>query len=136
MDKKFDIQKYVSIADGGFYTWDIVENRFWADKRFAEIMGVDHALIDQGLPAEGFLDLVHEDDRISLMDGMKKAIVDRKPFQMMYRILRGTKFVQISEYGQCLRSVDGFATLFTGIIFETSEDASQRVAGNENVSLV
>jgi PAS domain-containing protein len=132
MDKKFDIERYVSITDGGFYAWDIVENLFWADRRFAEIVGVDHAIIDKGLPAEGFLDLVHDDDRRALMEGMKTAIVDRKPFQMVYRILRGSKFVRISEYGQCLRAVDGVPTLFTGIIFESGDGMSDRVAGNEN----
>lgn len=134
MNEKFDIQRYVSITDGGFYAWDIAENRFWGDTRFAEIMGVDHAILDKGLPAEGFLDLVHDDDRRHLIEGIKTAILDKKPFQMVYRIMRGSRFIQISEYGQCFRFVEGVATLFTGIIFESGDGVCGLVAGNENGS--
>jgi hypothetical protein len=122
----------VSIKDGGFYTWDIVENVFWADRRYSEIVGMDHSLVDSGLPAEAFLDTVHDDDRLTVINGMKSAILDRSPFQHAYRIKRFNRLVEIFDYAQCIKSVDGCATLFTGIIFEAGSVAGQRFASNMN----
>ena len=120
------------MIDGGFYTWDIVENKFWADRRYAEIMDVDHSDTDRGLTAESFLETVHPDDRASVIDHMKMTVVDSHPFEIAYRVKRGDTYVLVKDIGQCMRSIDGYATLFTGIVFETLEANSNALASNSN----
>lgn len=132
MGKLSTKQKLFSVMDGGFYTWDIVENMFWADRRYAEIMDVDRSDLDRGLPAETFLETVHQDDRAGVIERMKMTVIDRQPFEIAYRIKRGDIFVLVKDYGQCMRSIDGYATLFTGIVFEALEAKSNALAHNSN----
>lgn len=127
-------QSLVSVMDGGLYTWDIVKNMFWADQRYAVIMNVDHSVVDRGLPAESFLETVHPDDRADVIERMKLTVIDRQPFQIVYRVKRGDAFVFVKDYGQCMRSVDGYATLFTGIVFESFNAKSSTLASNSNFS--
>lgn len=132
MGKLSTKQKLFSVMDGGFYTWDIVENMFWADRRYAEIMDVDRSDLDRGLPAETFLETVHQDDRAGVIERMKMTVIDRQPFEIAYRIKREDIFVLVKDYGQCMRSIDGYATLFTGIVFEALEAKSNALAHNSN----
>lgn len=125
-------QKLFSVTDGGFYTWDIVENKFWADRRYAEIMNVDYSEVDRGLPAESFLETVYPDDRAGVIERMKMTVIDRQPFDIAYRVKRGNTFVVVKDYGQCMRWIDGYATLFTGIIFESLGAKSGGSASNSN----
>jgi len=111
-------QRLYPLLEGGFYTWDIVENTFWADRRYAKIMGVDYSDVDQGLPAESFLETVHQDDRAGVIERMKMTAINRQPFETTYGVKREDTFALVKDYGQCMRSVDGYATLFTGIVFE------------------
>ena len=112
--------QFASAAEGGFYVWDIVENRFWADARYAEIMGVDASLVNSGLPAEGFLDTVHPDDVALVVQKMKVAVIDDMPFELAYRVKKNDTWVVIQDRAKCLRFVDGYATLFTGMVFAIS----------------
>lgn len=125
-------QNLFSVLKGGFYTWDIVENRFWADGRYAKIMNVDFAELDRGLPAESFLETVHPDDRADVIERMKLTVIDRQPFEIAYRVKRVNTFVLVKDYGQCMRSIEGYATLFTGIVFEAFEAKSNATANNSN----
>lgn len=124
--------KLFSVTNGGFYTWDIVENKFWADRRYSEIMNVDYSEVDRGLPAESFLETVYPDDRAGVIERMKMTVIDRQPFDIAYRVKRGNTFVLVKDYGQCMRSIGGYATLFTGIVFETLEAKSSASASNSN----
>lgn len=95
-------------------------------------MNVDYSEVDRGLPAESFLETVYPDDRAGVIERMKMTVIDRQPFDIAYRVKRGNTFVLVRDYGQCMRSIDGYATLFTGIIFEAIGAKSSASASNSN----
>jgi hypothetical protein len=125
--------KFAASGNGRrLYTWDIVEKSFWADRRYAEIMGVDYSNVDRGLPAESLLETVHQDDRAGVIGRLKMTVIDWHPFETAYRVTREDAFILVKDYGRCMRSVDGYATLFTGIVFEILEAISNTSASNSN----
>lgn len=120
-------QRYVTMNLGGFYTWDVTQNTFWADDKFARIMGLPPEELDAGMPAERMMELIHQDDLPFVIEGIKKSVLSGEPFEMVYRVLRDNVYVKVVEYGTCFRYTDGVATLFTGIVFDGypySEEAS------------
>ena len=132
MDRLSNKRKIRPILDGGFYAWDIVQNTFWADSRYATIMNVNLPELDKGLSAESFLETVHPDDRPGVIERMKLTVIDKQPFQIAYRVSRGDDFKLVQDYGQCMRSIDGYATLFTGIVFEAGRSDLNSMASNSN----
>ncbi len=125
-------QRYVTMTNGGFYTWDVSKNTFWADDKFAQIMGLTPEELDAGLPAERMMELIHEEDRPLVVEGIKKSVLSGEPFEMVYRILRDNKYVKVVEYGNCFRYADGVATLFTGIVFDACLKLSGESAASAN----
>lgn len=136
MPENSPIQRYVAISHGGFYAWDVGMNLFWADENFAKITGLSAEELNAGLPAERMLALIHEDDRPHVSEGIKNSVLSGEPFQMVYRIRRGDGFAKISEVGRCYRYVDGVASLFTGVVFDSSTADRSADASNANVPVL
>ncbi len=132
MSDKAPIQRYVAMHLGGFYVWDVQQNLFWADDTFARIMGFTSEEMDGGLPVERMMPIIHEDDRPHVVEGIKKSVLAGEAFEMIYRVRRGDGFTKITEIGKCYRYIDGVATLFSGIVFE-SPCTGDAEASNVNV---
>ncbi|KIQ01488.1 hypothetical protein RU07_15470 [Agrobacterium tumefaciens] len=130
------IQRYVAISNGGFYAWDVCLNLFWADENFARITGLEPDELNQGLPAQRMLDLIHEDDRPHVSEGIKNSVLSGEPFQMVYRVRRGDGFAKITEVGRCYRYIDGVASLFTGVVFDSTTPARSEDASNGNIPVL
>ncbi|NTJ42677.1 PAS domain-containing protein [Agrobacterium larrymoorei] len=126
-------QRYVAISFGGFYTWDVTQNTFWADDKFAQITGIPLGELDAGIPAERMMAIIHPDDLPFVVEGIKNSVLSGDSFEMVYRVLRDNVYVKIVEYGKCFRHTDGVATLFTGIVFDTCPYSEQ--ASNVNAPL-
>ncbi len=132
MTESAPLQRYVSMSLGGFYVWDLAQNLFWADETFAKIMGFVPEELDGGLPVESMMPLIHEDDQPHVVRGIKNSVLSGEPFEMVYRVRRGDAFAKITEIGKCYRYVDGVATLFSGVVFESSYPTDAD-ASNANV---
>ncbi|UHS56224.1 PAS domain-containing protein [Agrobacterium vaccinii] len=128
------IQRYVAMNLGGFYVWDVQQNLFWADEVFAKIMGFTPEELDGGLPVERMMPIIHEDDRLYVAEGIKNSVLAGEAFEMVYRVRRGDGFAKITEIGKCYRHVDGVATLFSGVVFD-SPASSTADASNVNVPI-
>lgn len=126
------IHRYVAINLGGFYVWDVQQNLFWADEVFARIMGFSPEELDGGLPVERMMPIIHEDDRPYVAEGIKNSVLAGQAFEMVYRVRRGDGYAKITEVGKCYRYVDGVATLFSGVVFE-SPNSGNTDASNANV---
>lgn len=128
-------QRYVALNQGGFYAWDVELDLFWADENFARIMGFTTEEMSAGLPAERMIALIHDDDKPFVAEGINNSVLSGEPFQMVYRIRRGDDFAKITEVGKCYRYVDGVATLFTGVVFDSCRLTNATEASNINVPI-
>lgn len=131
MPENARLQRYVAMDLGGFYVWDVVQNLFWADENFARIIGFSLEELNGGLPAEVMMARIHEDDRPFVAEGIEGSVLSGQPFEMVYRVRRGDDFVKITEVGKCYRYVDGVATLFSGVVFESCPHGSEASNVNE-----
>ncbi|HVR76052.1 MAG TPA: PAS domain S-box protein, partial [Planctomycetota bacterium] len=101
------------ISHIGSWEWDIAANRIvWSDE-LCRIFGVDPR--DFGSNLEGYLQLVHPDDRAMAREKMEEALRDGGPFAFEHRV--------VHRHG-------GVRTLFgRGEVFMDSSGAPVRVAG-------
>ena len=136
MPENTRLQRYVAMNLGGFYVWDVPQNLFWADQRFADIMGFSLEELNVGLPAARMMALIHEDDRPHVAEGIENSVLLGESFEMVYRVRRGEGFTKITEIGKCYRYVDGVATLFSGLVFESCPYADDSDASNINVPVL
>lgn len=132
MPENARLQRYVAMNLGGFYAWDVVQNVFWADETFARIMGFSLEELNGGLPAERMMSRIHDEDRPHVMQGIQDSVLSGQSFEMIYRVRRGDGFVKITEVGKCYRYVDGVATLFSGVVFESCPQGGEAVPSNVN----
>ncbi|SCX32108.1 PAS fold protein [Agrobacterium sp. DSM 25558] len=132
MSENTPVQRYVAMNLGGFYVWDVQQNLFWADEVFARIMGFSCEDLDGGLPVERMMPIIHEDDRPYVVEGIRNSVLSGDAFEMVYRVRRGDGFVKITEIGKCYRYIDGVATLFSGVVFDSPYSGD---VGASNVNL-
>jgi len=132
MPENARLQRYVAMNLGGFYAWDVVQNLFWADEVFGRIMGFSIDELNGGLPAESMMERIHEDDRPYVVEGIQDSVLSGQSFEMVYRVRRGESFVKVTEVGKCYRYIDGVATLFSGVVFESCPHGGEPVPSNLN----
>ncbi len=125
-------QRYVDMRNGGFYTWDVLEDTFWGDENFARITGFSQSELDGGLPADRMLTLIHYDDAPLVMGAIKTAVLYGRPFEVIYRFKKGNSYLTLTDIGRGFRYSDGVATLFSGIVFETAQRTSISKPSNLN----
>lgn len=126
-------QRYVDMRSGGFYAWDVIANVFWADEVFAGIMGFSPSELNEGLPAERMMSIIHEDDAPHVAEAINNSIFAGEPFEMVYRVKKGDLYVTVTEIGKCYRYKDGVATLFSGVVFESGRSDGAAIASNANL---
>lgn len=90
----------------GWWDWDIVNNRLYANPQFASSFGVDPACAANGLPLSAFTRGIHELDRERVQRGIERAVADADVFNDEYRIVdeAGTERWIVAR-GRCF--VDG-----------------------------
>lgn len=70
----------------GVWDWDLATNRVSADRRFAEMYGVDPDVAASGAPLEAYLAGVHPEDRQMVIDNITAALDARAPYRGEYRL--------------------------------------------------
>lgn len=93
------------LAHIGSWRWDVIADQItWSDQLF-EIFGVTGAAIETGL--DGFLQLIHADDRNRVAGIVRWAMVSGRDFDFEARIVRPDGEVRtISSHGSTVRGRD------------------------------
>lgn len=73
------------IANIGNWEWDIIENKIWWSDEVYRIFGIPPQAFTATL--EGFLSLVHPDDREFVKESVSKALYKGKPYCINHRII-------------------------------------------------
>ncbi len=94
----------------GSWEWDVPEGRVTWSEELYRVFGVERATLDA--PPEGYLALVHPDDRAALRRALDEALRDAAPFQCEHRVARpdgelrtidARGRAQVGEHGRVVR---------------------------------
>lgn len=71
-----------------------------------------------------YIDVIHPDDRDLVRHWVRQAVVERRPFEMRYRVVRNDGDVRcVAERGRPLFDVEGEGTLLEGYIYDDTKVA-------------
>jgi PAS domain S-box-containing protein len=113
----------LSAARGvGTWDWDIVNDRVFADARFARLYGVDPGRAREGAPLAEFFTAVHPGDLPGLRQQIEAGLSGADPFSAEYRLVKpdGTTHWVIAE-GRCDLDSSGRPVRFTGVSFDITD---------------
>lgn len=104
-------------SEAGVYTWDILNNRLFADSAVAELFGLDVDTVEKGLPLQAYLDRIYKEDRPKVARAIRDALTTSLTYQQSYRILRpDASSVEVMALGRCFRE-SGEPRFWSGIVY-------------------
>jgi PAS domain S-box-containing protein len=118
----------------GIWDWDLVSNLVSADRRFAEMYGVDPELAAAGAPIEAYIGGVHPEDRDLVTERIGAALKARAPYRAEYRLLNAAGEVRwVLATGTVVVSADGKPIRLAGVSVDITDNkaAEQRLAESE-----
>lgn len=112
-----------SVPDAGFYSWDIPDDKLYADSALSSLFGLDSDAAEKGLPIVAYLARVHPEDRPELAKAIRDSIVSHVAQQETYRVLNSMSlYVRVASYGRVFRDESGNPVRFVGIIIPADND--------------
>lgn len=129
--KYFGRDKGVDMKDAvGFFSWDLNENKVFADQVFAHFYGIPHRELEVGAPIEDVIKHVAEDDMPRVARALHETIVSGQPCHQTYRIVHSTgRIMVVTAQGRCLRNAEGMPSIYTGLV--TAEEAGSKATTSE-----
>jgi PAS domain-containing protein len=101
----------------GFYSWNLDENKVFADHVFAEIYGIPSRDLEIGAPIEDVIKNVAEEDMQRVAKKLHETIISGNPCHQTYRISHpGGRSVMVTGQGRCLRNSEGLPSIYTGSV--------------------
>ncbi len=115
-----------SVAALGSWEWNIVQDRVeWSDEIFP-IFGLDRETFDATY--EGFLSLVHADDRATVRSAVEGTLHADLPYTIEFRIIRPDGSIRhLHGAGRVYRDAEGHPVRLIG----TSQDITERKQAEE-----
>ncbi|NUT76795.1 PAS domain S-box protein [Pseudomonas sp. C1C7] len=104
----------------GTWDWDIGEDRFIADARFAQLHGIDPAMAGQ-LPISAYLHAVHPEDRALVAHGIKRCITEGSEYAEEYRLQSDGQLRWVFARGRCYKDHHDRPIRFLGAALDLTE---------------
>ena len=106
----------------GTWDWDIPHDQVFADKRFAELYGVDPERAKVGAPIAEFFGGIHPEDVSRVQVDVAKGMESGEPFSSEYRLPQpdGEERWVIAQ-GRCVLSPEGKPLRFSGLSFDITD---------------
>ena len=111
----------------GAWDWDVVNDRVYADARFARMFGISAQDASKGTPIAAWIDAVHPDDKQILQDEIRRAFSGGL-FAVEYRVVTEGKIRWLYARGKCTLNAEGRAIRFPGAIVEITHEKSDQVS--------
>ena len=103
----------------GTWVWDVPEDRFIADDRFASSFGLDPDLCRAGLPLEHVTQAIHPDDRARVAVAIEEALARGGLYRAHYRVRRNeAPYRWIEANGRVEFGPNGTAARFPGVLID------------------
>jgi PAS domain-containing protein len=110
--KEVDLKESV-----GFFSWDLSENKVFADSVFAYIYGLAPHDLEVGAPIEDVIKHVTEDDMPRVAKALHETILSGKPCYQTYKVKHPTgRDIVVTGQGRCLRNGEGMPSIYTGSV--------------------
>jgi PAS domain-containing protein len=111
----------------GAWDWDVVNDRVYADARFARMFGIAPQDASKGTPIGAWIDAVHPDDKQPLQNEIRKALAGGL-FSTEYRVVTEGRTRWLYARGKCTLDADGRAIRFPGAIVEITHEKIDQVS--------
>lgn len=114
----------------GFFDWDILGDRIYADASFAKAYSVKATRARDGAPLAHYMRGVHSDDREHLMQAINSALENRTPFDAEYRLVdrTGKTMRHVRATGQVIYDRRGRAVRLPGTVVDITAQWLRRAA--------
>lgn len=118
----------------GTWSWDIVNDRLAADEFTARMFSTDVAAAAKGLPAEAYLQAIHEEDRPGVEEALARAIESCGYYDIEYRVRQKEGDLRwLHARGRVESDAQGKALSFFGAVMDISErkQAEEKLLASE-----
>jgi PAS domain S-box-containing protein len=109
----------------GNWELDLQDGRLWWSDEVYELLGVSRENFDGTLNA--FVECVHRADRSLLKDARDSALIEGKPVNVEFRVLKADGIVWMHEIAEARRNDDGEPVWYGGVI----QDITGRKRGEQ-----
>lgn len=104
----------------GFFSWDLGENRVFADHVFASIYGIPAHNLEVGAPIEDVIKNIADGDMQRVAKALHETIISGKPCHQTYSINHPSgRNIVVTGQGRCLRNGEGVPSIYTGSVTAT-----------------
>ena len=124
------LEQAQTISHMGSWEWDVRANRVtWSDELY-RIYGLEPGAFRASF--EGYLELVHDDDRDRVQAIIGRALADHRPFFFQERVVRPDGEIrQLESQGEVVVDSDGAVTRMIGVCHDITERAAAIHAAHE-----
>lgn len=112
----------LSAGSVGTWTWDLLNDRLFADEFTARVFSIEPELAARGLRAEKYLEAVREEDRAGVADALGRAIQSCGHYDIEYRVRqRDGGLCWLQARGRVEGDEAGKALTFHGAVMDITE---------------
>lgn len=126
---RWDVEDGVDAGEIGIWRWDLATNRLWWSRNLSTIHRADPDSFSGSL--DDFKRDIHPDDRAAVLEAVRRAIADRVPYRVEYRLPPrvGQDEVWLEARGRVIQGDDGAVTGMTGVCLDiTQRKSAERAA--------
>jgi PAS domain S-box-containing protein len=106
------------------WTWDIVNNRLYADPKLAELFGLSPSEADGGL-LDQFVQAIHPEDRQTVVETLSQAVESGETYEADYRILSNDGSIRwVSARGVAEADSSGRPVRMPGVLVDITDRKS------------
>jgi two-component system sensor histidine kinase/response regulator len=121
------LERAISGTQDALFEFDLTNGTVWHAPRLLEMLGQSDEARD--LTIDGFVDLIHEDDRVSFRAALQAHLEDGALFDVEYRMLkREGEPLWVRARGKTVHAEDGTARLLAGSISDITDTRAAREA--------
>ncbi|MDC0710039.1 PAS domain-containing protein [Stigmatella sp. ncwal1] len=101
----------------GTWVWNVPEDRFTADERFARTFSIDSNVAAQGVPLRTILESIHPEDRAQIQLLIGRTLETGGPYRAEYRVVQfDGSYRWLEANGRCELGEDGKPLRFPGVL--------------------
>jgi PAS domain S-box-containing protein len=105
----------------GAWVWNIPEDRFVADNRFALSFGLDAEKLKTGMPVAYAFTAIHPDDTDRVKVAIDRAMTEGGAYRAQYRVLRDGTYRWVEACGRAEFDGGGTPSRFPGVLLDIEE---------------